>query len=53
MFNLVVEPREAIRPFSVALELRAVDVLLFVCRFAVSGHISFAGELSVGSAMLV
>ena len=46
MFNLVVLPREAIRPFSVAVALRAVDVLLFMSRCAVSDHISFAGELS-------
>jgi hypothetical protein len=52
MFNLVVSPREAIRPFSVAVALRAVDVSLFMCRLAVSDHIRF-GELFGRLAMRV
>jgi hypothetical protein len=53
MFNLVVQPREAVRPFSAAVASRAVDVLLFMCRLVVSDHIRFAGELFEGSAMRV
>jgi hypothetical protein len=53
VFNPVVGPREAIQPFSFAVALRAVDELLFMCRFVVSDHICFAGELFGGSAMLV
>jgi hypothetical protein len=46
MFNLVVLPREAIRPFSATVILRAVDVFLLMYRFEVSHHIRFAGERS-------
>jgi len=53
VFNLVVNPCEAIRPFSVAVAHRAVDESLFMRRFVVSDHIRFAGELFGGSAMLV
>jgi hypothetical protein len=53
MCNLMVDPREAVRPFSGAVALRAVDELLVMCRLVVSDHIHFAGELSAGSAVPV
>jgi hypothetical protein len=49
MLNLVVDPREAMLTFAVAVAPRAVDELLVMRRLVVAGHIRFAGELSRGS----
>lgn len=53
MCNPVVVPREAHRPFSVAVALRAVDELLFMYRLEVSAQIRFATEMFHGLAMRV
>jgi hypothetical protein len=53
MLDLVVDPREAMLPFAVAVAPRAVDVLLVMRRLVVSVHIRFAGELSRGSTVRV
>jgi hypothetical protein len=53
MFDLVVDPREAMLPFAAALGIWAVDELLVMRRLVVSVHICFAGELSRGSTVRV
>jgi hypothetical protein len=49
----MVHSRESVAPLAVASRSWAVDVLLFMVRFVVSGHIRLAGETSGGSAVRV
>jgi hypothetical protein len=53
MLIQVVESREAIVPFAIALVLRAVDKTLVMRRLVVSAHIRFAREVFDGLAALV
>lgn len=49
----VVRPCEAVQPLTVAPGVWAVDVVLFVCRFDVSGDVCLASERAGRLAVLV
>jgi hypothetical protein len=53
VLDLVVYSREAIFSFAVAVAFRAVNELLVVIRFVMSGHICLTGELFGGPAVRV